>query len=142
LHFLRFNFVSSTLGFLSFSELCLQGLKFLDLKKQKEFVYIVHDYFVFVNNTVSIFQGYLNPLGSIFLYSTFLLPIKAPYEYDCLFLNLEGRYRVMQGCLKSMLEIYEDSEIFNILSVYNKTFNICKFSILKNFYLYYSYFKN
>jgi hypothetical protein len=26
--------------------------------------------------------------------------------------------------------------------VYNKTFNICKFSILKNFYLYYSYFKN
>jgi hypothetical protein len=28
------------------------------------------------------------------------------------------------------------------LSVYNKTFNICKFSILNNLYLYYSYFKN
>jgi len=140
--FFGINFVSRTLGFLSFNEIVLNGNKFIGNKN-------VCYYFLNEDSTLLeyksklnfyIFQGFINPKSELFSKASFLIPSKGPFESDCLFLNLEGRFRFMKRSLKTYLDNYENYEIFNLLNIYNKNYNLIKGSILKKFNLCYNFF--
>jgi len=71
-----------------------------------------------------------------------ILPVTAPYEMDCLFINLEGRYRILKQVLKSDINLYSDWEVLSLLNLYNKKNNNLIFYNFIKFYKIIKYFIN
>ena len=67
-----------------------------------------------------IYQGFIKNNSNIYAKADIILPSTAPYEMNGLFINLEGRYRIMKKHIKNFLAIYTDWEIVNLLKIYNK----------------------
>jgi len=104
--FLAFNLISSFLGFYSYSNLIgdiyfnNQNIgfyyNFSDMSKNKldnEACFIV-------------FQGFIK--NAVYFESDLIFPSSAIYEFDSIFINLEGRYRFAKQVIKSFNGIYND----------------------------------
>jgi NADH dehydrogenase/NADH:ubiquinone oxidoreductase subunit G len=57
-------------------------------------------------NYFFVYQGFIK--NSIYFESDLILPSNAVYEFDSIFINLEGRYRFAKQSVKSFLGIYSD----------------------------------
>ena len=79
-----------------------------------------------------VYQGFIK--NSIYFDSDLILPSNAIYEFDSIFINLEGRYRFAKQSIKSFAGIYSDWEIINLLNLFNKKKNLLKVSYFINFY--------
>jgi NADH dehydrogenase/NADH:ubiquinone oxidoreductase subunit G len=100
--------ISSFLGFYSYSNLI--GDIFVN-KNNVGFLYNFSD--ISINkiehdndNPFMVYQGYIK--NSIYFESDLILPSNAIYEFDSIFINLEGRYRLAKQSIKSFSGIYSD----------------------------------
>jgi len=94
------------LGFYSYSSLI--GNTFVD-DKNIGFLYNFSDKLInesekFIYFTV--FQGFIK--NKTYFDSDLILPSSAVYEFDSIFINLEGRYRFAKQSIKSFGGIYSD----------------------------------
>lgn len=130
-----FNVIVNNLGTLSYSSVIynnynikkklFNGLLYNISSEKIPFDYI--DKFTFI-----IYQGFIKNNSDIYLNSDIILPSSAPYEMDGLYINLEGRYRIMKKHIKNFLTIYMDWEIINLLKIFNKKKSILKYSFFLN----------
>lgn len=131
-NFITFNLISSFLGFYSYSNLI--GDIFIN-KNNIGFLYNFSDLSIQQTENDNYFHVYQGSIkNSIYFESDLILPSNAIYEFDSIFINLEGRYRFAKQSIKSFLGIYSDWEIINLLNLFNKKKNILKVSYLVNFY--------
>jgi len=145
-----FNFINSYLGYFSYSNILYN--KFYNLKNNYTgFLYLISNE---LNNLVNIdktklfilYQGFIKNFN---LDVNLILPVTAPYEMNCLFINLEGRFRYLKQILKSDINLYSDWEVLSLINLYNKKnnnlifYNFVKFyKIIKYFIKFISYFCN
>lgn len=131
-----FNLISTSLGFLSACEFSFKTfLKNKNFKLSNYFVGIDSFNQFNLKNSFTTFQGFIKSSSNIFLNAKICIPVKAPYECDLYFLNLEGRYRLLKECLIIMNNIYSDWEIFSILILFNSKYKILQVSIIDNVFL-------
>lgn len=130
--FLTFNLISSFLGFYSYSNLI--GDIFIN-EKNIGFLYNFSDNTLnkeLNNDYFFVYQGFIK--NSVYFDSNLILPSNAIYEFDSVFINLEGRYRFAKQSIKSFSGIYSDWEIINLLNLFNKKKNLLKIFYFSNFY--------
>ena len=136
-NFITFNLISSFLGFYSYSNLI--GDTFIN-KKNIGFLYNFSDKLFNKEDSDEyffVYQGFIK--NSIYFDSDLVLPANAVYEFDSIFINLEGRYRFAKQSIKSFAGIYSDWEIINLLNIFNKKKNILKVSYFIKFYQVFKY---
>jgi len=108
-NWLSFNFVNSYLGFFSYSSILYS--KFLTLKgAYKGFLYLVSSELsglsdLSISNVFVVYQGFLKNFSSSI---NLILPVTAPYEANCLFINLEGRLKNLKQALNSGVGLNND----------------------------------
>jgi NADH dehydrogenase/NADH:ubiquinone oxidoreductase subunit G len=71
-----------------------------------------------------------------------IIPVTAPYEMNCLYLNLEGKFKNLKQVLNSDINLYSDWEVISLLNLYNKKNNNLMFYNFKNFFKLVKYFIN
>jgi NADH dehydrogenase/NADH:ubiquinone oxidoreductase subunit G len=94
------------LGFYSYSNLI--GDIFLN-KKNIGFLYNFSDMYkskLESEDCLIVFQGFIK--NSMYFDSDLVLPSSAIYEFDSIYINLEGRYRFIKQAIKSFTGIYSD----------------------------------
>ena len=105
-NFITFNLISSFLGFYSYSNLIgsipitKSNIGFFYNFSDKAVSKLEGDSYFFV------YQGFIK--NSIYFDSDLILPSNAIYEFDSIFINLEGRYRFAKQSIKSFSGIYSD----------------------------------
>ena len=57
------------------------------------------------NDIFVVYQGFVQNYN---INIDLILPVTAPYEMDCLFINLEGRFKHLKQILKSDINLYSD----------------------------------
>ena len=130
-NFITFNLLNSFLGFYSYSNLI--GDIFVN-DKNIGFLYNFSDTYIdkSKNEYFFVYQGFIK--NSIYFDSDLILPSNAIYEFDSIFINMEGRYRFAKTAIKSFVGIYSDWEIINLLNLCNKKKHLLKVSYFINFY--------
>lgn len=104
-----FNFINSYLGFFSFSNILYS--KFNNFKNGlKGFLYLVSNEFndqinLEDDKLFTVYQGFVNSFN---INVNIILPSSAPYEVNCLFLNLEGRFKFLKQLLKLDMNLFSD----------------------------------
>ena len=139
-NFLVFNLISSFLGFYSYSNLIGN---ICSNYKNIGFLYNFSDMFNSKSTNEDcfiVFQGFIK--NSMYFESDLILPSSAIYEFDSIFINLEGRYRSIKQSIKSFFDIYSDWEIINLLNLFNKKKTLLKISYFINFYQILKYLVN
>jgi hypothetical protein len=145
--FSSFNLINSFLGFYSYSNL----LGNISINyKNIGFLYNLSDRNLdnlSNNEHFTVFQGFIK--NRRYFDSDLIFPSNAIYEFDSVFINLEGRYRFAKQSIKSFVGIYNDWEIINLLNLFNKKKNLLKvfhfiiiYKILKYFVNILNYFCN
>jgi hypothetical protein len=93
-----------------------------------------------------VYQGFVRNFN---LNVNLILPVTAPYEMDCLFINLEGNFKFLKQILKSDMNLYSDWEVLSLMNLYNKKnnslifYDFVKFyRVIKHFVSLVSYFCN
>jgi hypothetical protein len=104
---LTFNLINSFLGFYSISNI-IYNIKYKNIK-YKGFIYNLMginniENNIELDNSFIVYQGFFNN----YFNSNVIIPIAAPYEIDSLYLNLEGRYRLMKQVIKSFIGLYSN----------------------------------
>jgi hypothetical protein len=103
--FLVFNLISSFLGFYSYSNLI--GNIFLNNKNLGLlFNFSDNENKLESEDCLIVFQGFIK--NSMYFNSDLIFPSSAIYEFDSIFINLEGRYRFIKQSIKSFAGIYSD----------------------------------
>ena len=74
--------------------------------------------------SIIVYHGFLRTEGELFFKSSFLIPMKGPYESNMIYMNLEGRYRLMRVCTVKNNLNYSDWEIFNVFKILTKKLDI------------------
>jgi NADH-quinone oxidoreductase chain G len=118
------NCINSYLGYFSYLNILYKN--YYNFKNNfKGFLYLISNE---SNNLLNInkekifivYQGFIKKFNENI---NLILPTAAPYEMDCLFINLEGNYRILKKILKSDLNSYSDWELISLLNLYNKKNN-------------------
>jgi predicted molibdopterin-dependent oxidoreductase YjgC len=103
------NCINSYLGYFSYLNILYKN--YYNFKNNfKGFLYLISNE---SNNLLNInkekifivYQGFIKKFNENI---NLILPTAAPYEMDCLFINLEGNYRILKKILKSDLNSYSD----------------------------------
>lgn len=133
-----YNLINSFPSFFSTSHLIFNNKRKI---RTKSFIYDLGE-FIIRNNRIYdyvfiVYQGYLNNLFDVDI----VLPIAGPYELDMLYLNIEGRFRLMKQTIKSNILLYSNWEIIFLFDIYNKKKNILKASLFFYFNKIKKYFK-
>lgn len=131
-----FNLIINNLGLLSFNTIIYNNITHSIKNIRNGLLYnISNDILSFFLKKYDfiIYQGFIKGNSNLFLNANIILPSTAPYEMDNLFINLEGRYRLMKKHIKNFSTIYADWEIINFLKVFNKKKDILNFSFFKKF---------
>ena len=136
----NFNLINSFIGFFSYSNIIYNQNNKLD--KYIGFIYNlkgdhINDHIIDINKSFIINQNFLNN----YINCNMVLPIAGPYETDNLYLNLEGRYRLMKQNLKIYIGLYSNWEIISLLNLYKKKNIKLKIYYFINFYNILNYFK-
>jgi len=103
------NFINSYLGFFSFSNILYS--KFNNFKNSlKGFLYLASNEFndqinLEDDKLFTVYQGFVNSFN---INVNVILPSSAPYEANCLFLNLEGRFKFLKQLLKLDMNLFSD----------------------------------
>jgi hypothetical protein len=138
-----FNFISSNLGHFSYFNVLYS--KFYNLKNNyKGFLYLIsNELNNLVNNDYNklfvVYQGFVKNFN---LNINLILPVTAPYEMDCLFMNLEGNFKFLKKILKSDINLYSDWEVLSLIHLYNKKNDSLVFYDFAKFYRITKYFIN
>ena len=138
-----FNVINSYLGLYSYSNI------FNDVKVKKNniknysFYYLLSNETNVLNNKYKqflIFQSFLK--NTLYFNADLILSSSALYEFDSIYMNLEGKYRYIKQSLKPFDGVYNDWEIISLFHVFNKKRNIIKVNYFIFFYKLMRYFKN
>lgn len=123
---LNFNLINNNLGFYSFSNVIFDNIKYsINKIKDLGICYIlgsenIENY----KSDIIIYQGFIKT--NIYYDSNLILATTAPYEFDSLYINLEGRYRYIKQVIKSFVGSYNDWDILSLLTIFNKKKQILK----------------
>jgi len=98
---LSLNLINSFLGFYSYSNLIIDKIKVLKINDINFFYALSIDSDYDYNHTFIVFQNFIK--NKLYFKANLILPALAPFEYDSLFINLEGKYRAMKQVIKSFL---------------------------------------
>jgi len=137
-----FNLINSFLGFFSFGNILYNNI--LHFNKITDLIYnISSDYIYNVNfkdKFIISHAFFIN--NDVFNVSDLILPITAPYEMENVFINLEGKTKLMKQNIKSFFSVYTDWEILALLNIYNKKNVIVKLIKFSMFLLILKLFKS
>jgi hypothetical protein len=136
-----FNFISNNLGYFSYSNILYS--EFYSFKNNyKGFLYLISNELnslinINYNKLFIVYQGFVKNFN---LNINLILPVTAPYEMDCLFMNLEGNFKFLKKILKSDINLYSDWEVLSLMHLYNKKNNSLVFYDFVKFYRVIKYF--
>ena len=138
-----FNLINNYLGFFSYSNI-LYSKFFNNNNNYKGFLYLISNEFndlinIDYKKSFIVYQGFIKNFN---INIDLILPVLAPYEMNCLFINLEGRFKYLKQVLKSNINLYSDWEVLSLLNLYNKKNNNIIFYSFKNFFKIIRYFIN
>lgn len=129
--------INNSPSFFSTSSLIYQNKRKV---RTKSFIYDLGEFIIRegpkYRYTFIVYQGYLNNLFDVDV----VLPISGPYELDMLYLNIEGRLRLMKQIIQSNMISYTNWEVIFLFDIYNKKKNILKSFIFFNFIKIKNYF--
>lgn len=101
---ISFNLINNYLGYYSYNNICYNNEIFkLD---SVNLLYLLNSETNEIKSNFIIYQGFLK--NDLYYKSDLILSSSAPYEYDALYINLEGRYRFLKQAVKSFMHIYND----------------------------------
>ena len=136
--FFIFCVINSYLGFYSYSNLFLnRNIK----NKSKTLFYLLSNEVTVLKNKIKkyfVFQSFLKNL--LYFEADLIFSTTALYEFDSLYINLEGKYRNIKQSIKSFDGVYNDWEILSLLNVFYKKKNVIKINLFNNFYKIINYF--
>ena len=135
----KLNLVNTYLGFYSYSSIVLDSYN-NKAKKNIGLYYLISNEITenIEDTTYLIYQGFIK--SASYFNSTLVLPTTAPYEFNSLYLNLEGKYRYIKQAVKSFFGTYNDWDIFSLLNICNKKKQILKIYLFIYFYKINKYF--
>jgi NADH-quinone oxidoreductase chain G len=146
---ITFNLINNNLGFYSFNNFIFNNIKYYVNKiNNLGIAYILGSDNIEENiSEITIYQGFIKT--DIYYDSNLVLATTAPYEYDSIYLNLEGRYRFIKQVIKSFVGAYNDWDIISLFTLFNKKKQILKIcsiffyiKVINYFYKIVNYFCN
>jgi hypothetical protein len=105
---INFNLINNNLGFYSFNNIIFNNVKY-NINKIKDFglQYIIgSENLDTYTSEIIVYQGFIKT--DIYYNSNLIFATTAPYEYDSIYINLEGRYRYIKQVIKSFVGAYND----------------------------------
>jgi len=138
--FFIFCLINSYLGFYSYSNLFLNNKNTIK-NKSKTLFYLLSNEVTVLKHKIKkyfIFQSFLKNL--LYFEADLIFSTTALYEFDSLYINLEGKYRNIKQAIKSFDGVYNDWEILSLLNVFYKKRNVIKLNFFNNFYKIINYF--
>src|SRR5690606_31695792 len=102
--FCSFNVINSYLGYYSYSNLMIADT-YKNNNNKVGFYYLLSSNLTkIVNNTILIYQSFIK--NNLYYNANLVFSTTAFYEFDSLFINLEGNYRFIKKVIKS--NVYTD----------------------------------
>lgn len=136
--FCSFNVINSYLGFYSYSNLMIAD-SYKNNKNLVGFYYLLSSNLTkIVNNAILVYQSFIK--NNLYYNANLVFPTTAFYEFDSLFINLEGNYRFIKKVIKS--NVYTDWEIIWLLHTFNKNTKKIKTTYYIQFFKIIRYFIN
>ena len=137
-----FSVINSYLGFYSYSSLLINrnNIKLTKVKPKSLFYVLSNEINIFKNKIKKyfVFQSFLKNL--LYFDADLIFSTTALYEFDSLYINLEGKYRYIKQSIKAFDGVYNDWEIISLLNVFYKKNNLIKVNYFYNFYKIINYF--
>lgn len=139
--FFIFNVINSYLGFYSYSNLFINKNINVNNTKNHSLYYLLSNEINVLKNKMKkyfVFQSFLK--NALYFDADLVFSSTSLYEFDSLYINLEGKYRYIKQSIKSFDGVYHDWEIITLLNVFYKKKNTFKVSYFINFYKIINYF--
>lgn len=143
--YFSYNVVNSYLGFYSFSSLILNNNILINKKNNSGLYYLLSNelnvnYDKSKKNNYMIFQSFIK--NNLYYIADLIFSTASLYEFDSLYLNLEGKFRYIKQAVTPKDSTYTDWEVISLLNIFNKKRNIIKGNTLSKFYLIVKFFNN
>src|SRR5436853_387002 len=106
---INFNLIHNNLGFYTYNNIFFNNIKNYIYKiKNYGLSYILGSENIEYNfkSDIIIYQGFIKT--DFYYNSNLILATTAPYEFDSIYINLEGRYRYLKQVVKSFMGSYND----------------------------------
>jgi hypothetical protein len=139
--FFSFNLINSYLGFYSYSNLVIDSNK--SNNNNIGLYYLLSNDINNINKNKEAFLIYQSFIKNILYFNANLIFSSTSfYEFDSIYINLEGRYRFIKQVIKPFENTYTDWEIISLLNIFNKKKQIIKTNYFLQFYKLTKYFLN
>ena len=125
---INFNLIHNNLGFYTYNNIFFNNIKnYIHKIRNYGLSYILGSENIENNikSDIVIYQGFIKT--DFYYNSNLILSTTAPYEFDSIYINLEGRYRYLKQVVKSFIGSYNDWDIISLLNICNKKKLILKF---------------
>jgi len=106
---INFNLIHNNLGFYTYNNIFFNNIKnYIHKIRNYGLSYILGSENIENNikSDIVIYQGFIKT--DFYYNSNLILSTTAPYEFDSIYINLEGRYRYLKQVVKSFIGSYND----------------------------------
>jgi hypothetical protein len=105
---ISFNIINNYLGFYTYSNIIFNNIKsYISKIENYGFSYILgSDNTENITSDIVVYQGFIKT--NLYYNANLIFATTSPYEYDSLYINLEGRFRYIKQVIKSFIGAYND----------------------------------